>query len=134
MIDLTFICDNERAIDLSLLVQEGGSQSILINKKELPVTENFGKILADDHEQELAASHLLKMMIKDKKSRYDVEILNRSVPNTLNREDISSLSFIIDSRYSWANNNLKGLRVVIKNHGLGSIQLSRVILADASCL
>jgi hypothetical protein len=134
MIDLTFICDNERAIDLSLLVQEGGSQSILINKKELPVTENFGKILADDHEQELAASHLLKMMIKDKKSRYDVEILNRSVPNTLNREDISSLSFIIDSRYSWAKNNLKGLRVVIKNHGLGSIQLSRVILADASCL
>ena len=134
MIDLTFICDNEQAIDLSLLVQEGGSQSILINKKELPVTENFGKILADDHEQELDASHLLKMMIKDKKSRYDVEILNRSVPNTLNREDISSLSFIIDSRYSWANNNLKGLRVVIKNHGLGSIRLSRVILADASCL
>lgn len=130
MIDLTFICDNDKAIDLSLQVLEGRSQSILINEKELPVTENSGKALADDHEQEIAAVHLLKMMIKDRKSRYDVEILNRTVPNTLTREDTSSLSFVIDRRYGWAKNNLKGLRVVIKNHGLGSIRLSREIMND----
>lgn len=130
MIDLTFICDNERAIDLSLQVQEGRSQSILINEKELPVTENSNKEVAYNHEQEIAAVHLLKMMIKDRKSRYDVEILNRTVPNTLTREDTSSLSFVIDRRYGWAKNNLKGLRVVIKNHGLGSIRLSREIMND----
>ena len=130
MIDLTFICDNERAIDLSLQVLEGRSQSILINEKELPVTENSSKEVAYNHEQELAAVHLLKMMIKDRKSRYDVEILNKSVPGTLTREDTSGLSFIIDRRYGWAKNNLKGLRVVIKNHGLGSIRLSREIMND----
>ena len=123
MIDLTFICDNDKAIDLSLQVLEGRSQSILINEKELPVTENSSKEVACNHEQEIAAVHLLKMMIKDRKSRYDVEILNRSVPNTLTREDTSGLSFIIDRRYGWAKNNLKGLRVVIKNHGLGSIRI-----------
>jgi hypothetical protein len=130
MIDLTFICDNDKAIDLSLQVLEGRSQSILINEKELPVTENSGKVPADDHEQEIAAVHLLKMMIKDRKSRYDVETLSKSVPNTLTREDTSSLSFVIDRRYGWAKNNLKGLRVVIKNHGLGSIRLSRDIMND----
>ena len=130
MIDLTFICDNDKAIDLSLQVLEGRSQSILINEKELPATENSSKEVADDHEQEIAAVHLLKMMIKDRKSRYDVEILNKSVPNTLTREDASNLSFIIDRRYGWAKNNLKGLRVVIKNHGLGSIRLSREIMND----
>ena len=130
MIDLTFICDNERAIDLSLQVLEGRSQSILINEKELPVTENSSKEFACNHEQEIAAVHLLKMMIKDRKSRYDVEIFNKSVPNTLTREDASGLSFIIDRRYGWAKNNLKGLRVVIKNHGLGSIRLSREIMND----
>lgn len=130
MIDLTFICDNERAIDLSLQVLEGRSQSILINEKKLPVTENSSKEVACNHEQEIAAVHLLKMMIKDRKSRYDVEIFNKSVPNTLTREDASGLSFIIDRRYGWAKNNLKGLRVVIKNHGLGSIRLSREIMND----
>ena len=130
MIDLTFICDNDKAIDLSLQVLEGRSQSILINEKELPVTENSSKEVACNHEQEIAAVHLLKMMIKDRKSKYDVEILNRSVPNTLTREDTSRLSFIIDRRYGWAKNNLKGLRVVIKNHGLGSIRLSREIMND----
>lgn len=45
MIDLTFICDNDKAIDLSLQVLEGRSQSILINEKELPVTENSGQVL-----------------------------------------------------------------------------------------
>jgi len=130
MIDLTFICDNERAIDLSLQVLEGRSQSILINEKELPVTENSSKEVACNHEQEIAAVHLLKMMIKDRKSRYDVEIFNKSVPNTLNQQDTSSLSFVIDRRYGWAKNNLKGLRVVIKNHGLGSIRLSREIMND----
>ena len=111
-------------------VLEGRSQSILINEKELPVTENSGQVLDGNHEQEIAAVHLLKMMIKDRKSRYDVEILNKSVPNTLTREDASNLSFIIDRRYGWAKNNLKGLRVVIKNHGLGSIRLSREIMND----
>lgn len=130
MIDLTFICDNDKAIDLSLQVLEGRSQSILINEKELPVTENSSKEVACNHEQEIAAVHLLKMMIKDRKSRYDVEISNKSVPNTLIREDISSLSFVIDRRYGWAKNNLKGLRVVIKNHGLGLIRLSREIMND----
>ena len=130
MIDLTFICDNDKAIDLSLQVLEGRSQSILINEKELPVTENSSKEVACNHEQEIAAVHLLKMMIKDRKSRYDVEILNKSVPGTLTGEDTSGLSFIIDRRYSWAKNNLKGLRVVIKNHGLGSIRLSREIMND----
>jgi hypothetical protein len=130
MIDLTFICDNDKAIDLSLQVLEGRSQSILINEKELPVTENSSKEVACNHEQEIAAVHLLKMMIKDRKSRYDVEIFNKSVPNTLTREDTSSLSFVIDRRYGWAKNNLKGLRVVIKNHGLGSIRLSREIMND----
>jgi len=130
MIDLTFICDNDKAIDLSLQVLEGRSQSILINEKELPVTENSGQVLDGNHEQEIAAVHLLKMMIKDRKSRYDVEILNKSVPGTLTREDTSGLSFIIDRRYGWAKNNLKGLRVVIKNHGLGSIRLSREIMND----
>lgn len=130
MIDLTFICDNDKAIDLSLQVLEGRSQSILINEKELPVTENSSKEVACNHEQEIAAVHLLKMMIKDRKSRYDVETLSKSVPNTLTREDTSSLSFIIDRRYGWAKNNLKGLRVVIKNHGLVSIQLSREIMND----
>ena len=130
MIDLTFICDNDKAIDLSLQVLEGRSQSILINEKELPVTENSSKEVACNHEQEIAAVHLLKMMIKDRKSRYDVEIFNKSVPNTLTREDASGLSFIIDRRYGWAKNNLKGLRVVIKNHGLGSIRLSREIMND----
>jgi hypothetical protein len=130
MIDLTFICDNDKAIDLSLQVLEGRSQSILINEKELPVTENSSKEVACNHEQEIAAVHLLKMMIKDRKSRYDVEIFNKSVPNTLTREDTSSLSFVIDRRYGWARNNLKGLRVVIKNHGLGSIRLSRDIMND----
>ena len=130
IIDLTFICDNERAIDLSLQVQEGRSQSILINEKELPVNKTPGAVPAGNHEQEIAAVHLLKMMIKDRKSRYDVEILNKSVPNTLTREDTSSLSFVIDRRYGWAKNNLKGLRVVIKNHGLGSIRLSRDIMND----
>lgn len=130
MIDLTFICDNERAIDLSLQVLEGRSQSILINEKELPVTENSSKEVACNHEQEIAAVHLLKMMIKDRKSRYDVEIFNKSVPNTLTREDTSSLSFVIDRRYGWAKNNLKGVRVVIRNHGLGSIRLSRDIMND----
>jgi hypothetical protein len=130
MIDLTFICDNDKAIDLSLQVLEGRSQSILINEKELPVTENSGKALDGNHEQEIAAVHLLKMMIKDRKSRYDVEIFNKSVPNTLTREDTSGLSFVIDRRYGWAKNNLKGLRVVIKNHGLGSIRLSQEIMND----
>lgn len=130
MIDLTFICDNDKAIDLSLQVLEGRSQSILINEKELPVTENSGKALDGNHEQEIAAVHLLKMMIKDRKSRYDVEIFNKSVPNTLTGEDASGLSFVIDRRYGWAKNNLKGLRVVIKNHGLGSIRLSREIMND----
>jgi len=130
MIDLTFICDNDKAIDLSLQVLEGRSQSILINEKELPVTENSSKEVACNHEQEIAAVHLLKMMIKDRKSRYDVEIFNKSVPNTLTREDTSGLSFVIDRRYGWAKNNLKGLRVVIKNHGLGSIRLSREIMND----
>lgn len=130
MIDLTFIYDNDKAIDLSLQVLEGRSQSILINEKELPVTENSGKALEGNHEQEIAAVHLLKMMIKDRKSRYDVEIFNKSVPNTLTREDTSGLSFVIDRRYGWAKNNLKGLRVVIKNHGLGSIRLSREIMND----
>jgi len=130
MIDLTFICDNERAIDLSLQVLEGRSQSILINEKELPVTENSSKEVACNHEQEIAAVHLLKMMIKDRKSRYDVETLSKSIPNTLTREDTSGLSFVIDRRYGWAKNNLKGLRVVIKNHGLGSIRLSREIMND----
>lgn len=130
MIDLTFICDNDKAIDLSLQVLEGRSQSILINEKELPVHKTSGAVPACNHEQEIAAVHLLKMMIKDRKSRYDVEILNKSVPNTLTREDASSLSFIIDRRYGWAKNNLKGLRVVIKNHGLVSIQLSREIMND----
>ena len=130
MIDLTFICDNDKAIDLSLQVLEGRSQSILINEKELPVTENSGQVLDGNHEQEIAAVHLLKMMIKDRKSRYDVEIFNKSVPNTLTREDTSGLSFVIDRRYGWAKNNLKGLRVVIKNHGLGSIRLSREIMND----
>lgn len=130
MIDLTFIYDNDKAIDLSLQVLEGRSQSILINEKELPVTENSGKALDGNHEQEIAAVHLLKMMIKDRKSRYDVEIFNKSVPNTLTREDTSGLSFVIDRRYGWAKNNLKGLRVVIKNHGLGSIRLSREIMND----
>ena len=130
MIDLTFICDNDKAIDLSLQVLEARSQSILINEKELPVTENSGQVLDGNHEQEIAAVHLLKMMIKDRKSRYDVEIFNKSVPNTLTREDTSSLSFVIDRRYGWAKNNLKGLRVVIKNHGLGSIRLSREIMND----
>ena len=129
MIDLTFICDNDKAIDLSLQVLEGRSQSILINEK-LPVTENSSKEVACNHEQEIAAVHLLKMMIKDRKSRYDVETLSKSIPNTLTREDISSLSFVIDRRYGWAKNNLKGLRVVIKNHGLGSIRLSREIMND----
>jgi len=59
MIDLTFICDNERAIDLSLQVLEGRSQSILINEKELPVTENVSKEVAYNHEEEIAAVHLL---------------------------------------------------------------------------
>jgi len=130
IIDLTFICDNERAIDLSLQVQEGRSQSILINEKELPVNKTSGAVPAGNHEQEIAAVHLLKMMIKDRKSRYDVEILNKSVPNTLTREDTSSLSFVIDRRYGWAKNNLKGLRVVIKNHGLGPVWLSRDIMND----
>mgnify|MGYP003338057849 FL=1 len=130
MIDLTFICDNDKAIDLSLQVLEGRSQSILINEKEVPVTENSSKEVACNHEQEIAAVHLLKMMIKDRKSRYEVEILNRCVPNTLTTEDTSSLSFVIDRRYGWAKNNLKGLRVVIKNHGLGSIRLSREIMND----
>lgn len=130
MIDLTFICDNDKAIDLSLQVLEGRSQSILINEKELPVTENSSKEVTCNHEQEIAAVHLLKMMIKDRKSRYDVEIFNKSVPNTLTREDTSSLSFVIDRRYGWAKNNLKGLRVVIKNHGLGLIRLSREIMND----
>lgn len=130
MIDLTFICDNDKAIDLSLQVLEGRSQSILINEKELPVTDNSSKEVACNHEQEIAAVHLLKMMIKDRKSRYDVEILNKSVPGTLTGEDTSGLSFIIDRRYGWAKNNLKGLRVVIKNHGLGSIRLSREIMND----
>jgi len=130
MIDLTFICDNDKAIDLSLQVLEGRSQSILINEKELPVTENSSKEVACNHEQEIAAVHLLKMMIKDRKSRYDVEIFNKSVPNTLNQQDTSGLSFVIDRRYGWAKNNLKGLRVVIKNHGLGSIRLSREIMND----
>jgi hypothetical protein len=130
MIDLTFICDKDKAIDLSLQVLEGRSQSILINEKELPVNKNLGAVPACNHEQEIAAVHLLKMMIKDRKSRYEVEILNRSVPNTLTREDTSGLSFVIDRRYGWAKNNLKGLRVVIKNHGLGSIRLSREIMND----
>ena len=130
MIDLTFICDNDKAIDLSLQVLEGRSQSILINEKELPVTENSSKEVACNHEQEIAAVHLLKMMIKDRKSRYDVETLSKSVPNTLTREDTSGLSFVIDRRYGWAKNNLKGLRVVIKNHGLGLIRLSREIMND----
>ena len=130
MIDLTFICDNDKAIDLSLQVLEGRSQSILINEKELPVNKTSGAVPACNHEQEIAAVHLLKMMIKDRKSRYDVEILNKSVPGTLTREDTSGLSFIIDRRYGWAKNNLKGLRVVIKNHGLGSIRLSREIMND----
>ena len=130
MIDLTFICDNDKAIDLSLQVLEARSQSILINEKELPVTENSGQVLDGNHEQEIAAVHLLKMMIKDRKSRYDVEIFNKSVPNTLNQQDTSGLSFVIDRRYGWAKNNLKGLRVVIKNHGLGSIRLSREIMND----
>jgi len=130
MIDLTFICDNDKAIDLSLQVLEGRSQSILINEKELPVTENSSKEVACNHEQEIAAVHLLKMMIKDRKSRYDVETLSKSIPNTLTREDTSGLSFVIDRRYGWAKNNLKGLRVVIKNHGLGSIRLSREIMND----
>ena len=130
MIDLTFICDNDKAIDLSLQVLEGRSQSILINEKELPVTENSSKEVACNHEQEIAAVNLLKMMIKDRKSRYDVETLSKSVPNTLTREDTSGLSFVIDRRYGWAKNNLKGLRVVIKNHGLGSIRLSREIMND----
>lgn len=130
MIDLTFICDNDKAIDLSLQVLEGRSQSILINEKELPVNKTSGAVPACNHEQELAAVHLLKMMIKDRKSRYDVEILNKSVPGTLTGEDTSGLSFVIDRRYSWAKNNLKGLRVVIKNHGLGSIRLSREIMND----
>lgn len=130
MIDLTFICDNDKAIDLSLQVLEGRSQSILINEKKLPVTENSSKEVACNHEQEIAAVHLLKMMIKDRKSRYDVETLSKSVPNTLTREDTSGLSFVIDRRYGWAKNNLKGLRVVIKNHGLGLIRLSREIMND----
>lgn len=130
MIDLTFICDNDKAIDLSLQVLEGRSQSILINEKELPVTENSSKEVSCNHEQEIAAVHLLKMMIKDRKSRYDVETLSKSIPNTLTREDTSGLSFVIDRRYGWAKNNLKGLRVVIKNHGLGSIRLSREIMND----
>ena len=43
----------------------------------------FGKVFANDREQEIFALHLLKMMIKDSKCRYEVEILNKSIPNTL---------------------------------------------------
>ena len=109
---------------------EGRSQSILINEKELSVTENSSKEVACNHEQEIAAVHLLKMMIKVRKSRYDVQNLSKSIPNTLTREDTSGLSFVIDRRYGWAKNNLKGLRVFIKNHDLGSIWLRREIMND----
>ena len=68
-IDLTFIYDNDKAVDLSLLVQEGASQSIVISEKELLASENSSNVFTNYYEQKTEVSHLLKMMIKDRKSK-----------------------------------------------------------------
>jgi TraK protein len=127
-IDLTFVYDNDKAVDLSLLVKEGVSQSIVINEKELSDAEKSSDVVTNYYEQEIAVSHLLKMMIKDRKSKYDVEILNKKVTNILSGEDVSLLEFVIDRRYGWAKDNLKGLRVIIKNRGYKSMWLNKELL------
>jgi hypothetical protein len=127
-IDLTFIYDNDKAVDLSLLVQEGASQSVVISEKELLASRNSSNVFTNYYERKTEVSHLLKMMIKDRKSKYDVEMVNKSVPNILSGEDASKLSFVIDRRYGWAKDNLKGLRVVIKNQGDKSVWLNKELL------
>ena len=63
------------------------------------VTEyQSSNVFTNYYEQKTEVTHLLKMMIKDRKSKYDVEIVNKSVPNMLSGEDTSKLSFVIDRR------------------------------------
>lgn len=127
-IEVTIIYDQDKACDLTLLVEGSLSRSIIITSATEDDQINLLGTTSSNNGQQEAKEHLLQTMQKDRIGKYDREVTkellaplkihNRAVIGAgEEQQEFGNLEIIIERKYGFAKDQLKGLRLQVKNKG-----------------